>query len=197
MSTLISLCLGLGLAACCGFRVFVPLLAANLASLAGLYHFGAGFEWMGTWAAFAIFLSATIAEIAAYYIPVIDNVLDTIATPMAIGAGTLLTTSYLGADFSPALKWGLGLLVGGGAAGIVQTGTNLLRLGSTTTTGGLGNAAVSTAENGMSVTFSALAIIIPVVVAIIALVFIIYVLRSLVRFFKKRRERQVPGAVQA
>ena len=191
MGTFLSICLGLGLAACCGFRVFVPLLAANVASMAGLYSFGAGFEWMGTWTAFFLLLTATIAEIAAYYIPVIDNALDTIATPMAVGAGTLLSTAYLGADFSPALKWGLGLIVGGGAAGIVQTGTSLLRLGSTTTTGGIGYAAVSTAENGLSVTFSVLALIIPVVVALIALAFIVYVLKSLARLFRKRREERL------
>lgn len=187
METFISVALGLALAACAGFRVFVPLLAGNVASLAGLYNFSSGFEWMGGWAAFAIFLTATIAEIAAYYIPVVDNALDTIATPLAVGAGTLLTTSFLGADMSPALKWGLGLIVGGGSAGVVQMGTNLLRFGSTTTTGGLGNAAVSTAENGLSVTFSILAIILPVVIAVIAAVFVFYVLGRLIKFFRRKK----------
>ena len=197
METVISVALGLALAACCGFRIFVPLLAGNVASLAGLYNFSSGFEWMGSWAAFAIFLTATIAEIAAYYIPVVDNALDTIATPLAVGAGTLLSTSFLGADMSPALKWGLGLLVGGGSAGIVQMGTNLLRFGSTTATGGLGNAAVSTAENGLSVTFSALAIMIPVIIAIVALIFVFYVFGKLIKFFKgKKRNEPEPVIVE-
>lgn len=186
MENILAICLGIGLSACCGFRVFVPLLAANLASMTGLYHFGSGFEWMGTWTAFAVFATATVGEIAAYYIPVIDNVLDTIATPMAVAAGTLLTTSYLGGDMSPVLKWGTGLMVGGGAAGIVQAGTSLLRLGSTTTTGGLANPVVSTAENTASVVFSALTLWIPVVIAIAAIIFMFYLVKKLMNYFGKK-----------
>ncbi len=33
MEVLLSICLGIGLSAACGFRVFVPLLAMSIASL--------------------------------------------------------------------------------------------------------------------------------------------------------------------
>ena len=188
MELFTAICLGLGLSACCGFRVFVPVLAANIASLAGLYQFGAGFEWLGTWLSFGILLTATLAEITAYYIPVVDNFLDTIATPLAIGAGTLLTTSFLSEDMQPFLKWGLGLMVGGGTAGIVQAGTGLLRLGSTSTTGGLANPAVSTAENGLSAGFSILAILIPPLVAALALFTVFYISRKLIRYFRRKNK---------
>lgn len=188
MENILAICLGIGLSACCGFRVFVPLLAANVASMLNLYHFSSGFEWMGTWTAFAIFATATVGEIAAYYIPVVDNLLDTIATPMAVAAGTLLTTSYLGHDMSPVLKWGTGLMVGGSAAGIVQAGTSLLRLGSTSTTGGLANPVVSTAENTASVVFSALTLWLPVVIAILAILFMFYLVKKLMAYFGKKKE---------
>ena len=147
MDLLLSLCIGLGLSACCGFRVFVPILVANVAALSGHYHFGHGFEWLATWTAFGVLATATVLEIGAYYIPWVDNLLDTIATPAAMIAGTILTTAFLSDDLDPMMKWAAGLIVGGGSAGLVQAGTSLLRFTSSTTTGGLGNPIVATAEN--------------------------------------------------
>lgn len=186
MELLLSLCVGLGLSACSGFRIFVPMLAANIAALTGHYHFSQGFEWMGTWAAFSILATATVSEIAAYYIPWLDNALDHIAMPVAIGAGTLLTASFLSADLTPALKWGLGLVAGGGTAGIIHAGTGLLRMGSTLTTGGIANPVVSTAENGIAISFSILTLIIPVIVAGLVLLLLIFIIKKLIFYSKKR-----------
>ena len=65
-STILSVCLGLGLAAACGFRVFVPLLLVGLASRNGLVHLGGNFEWMGGTPALIAFGLATVLEIGAY-----------------------------------------------------------------------------------------------------------------------------------
>lgn len=186
MEVLISVCLGLGLSASSGFRIFVPMLVANIAALSGHYHFSQGFEWMGTWTAFGILATATISEIAAYYIPWLDNALDHIALPVAIGAGTLLTTSFLSADLTPALKWGLGLVAGGGTAGIIHAGTGLLRLGSTATTGGIANPVISTAENGIAVFISLLTFVIPVIVAGLVILLLVFIIKKLLRLAKKR-----------
>ncbi len=150
-------------------------------------QFGSGFEWLNSWTAFAILITASIAEIAAYYIPVLDNALDHIALPVAVAAGTLLSTSFLSADMAPALKWGLGLLAGGGTAGIIHSGMGLLRLGSTATTAGIGNPLVTTAENGAAVTFSALALLIPVVVAVLVVFLVFYILKKLLSYATKKR----------
>ena len=190
VENILGLCLGIGLAASSGFRVFVPLLAANLADRFGMHMFSGGFEWMGSTTALVIFATATVFEIAAYYIPFVDNALDTIATPLAVGSGTLLATSYLGTDISPALKWGLGLIMGGGTAGIVQAGTGLLRLGSTTSTAGLANPAVSTAENGLSVTFSVLAILIPTIFIVVVVGMLIWIVTRMVKFFSRRKKEK-------
>jgi Domain of unknown function (DUF4126) len=119
-----SIFLGIGLSASAGFRVFIPLLVAAVAGKLGWIPLGAGFHWMSSYTAIACFATATIAEIAAYYIPVVDNFLDAITTPMAIGAGTLLATSVLPVDHE-LLKWVTGILIGGGGAGIIQAGTSL------------------------------------------------------------------------
>jgi hypothetical protein len=180
MEFLFSLLLGIGLSASCGLRVFVPLLVANVASLTGHLPMNTGFEWMGSWIAFGILLVATLTEIAAYYIPWLDHLLDTIALPTAFVAGTLLTTSVLG-DTSPLMRWVLGLIVGGGSAGVVQAGTSLLRLGSSATTGGLGNPVVASLENVLSIVFSILTIWLPLIIGALALLLVGYLIRKFLK----------------
>lgn len=174
-----SICLGLGLSASCGFRVFLPMLAANVAAMNGWITPHEGFQWLSTWPAFFSLLSATIAEVGGYYIPFIDNLLDTIATPAAVVAGTLLTTSFIQIE-SPVLQWGLGLIVGGGTAGLVQAGTGLLRLLSSKTTVGLGNPVVSTAENVASFGLSGLAIFLPVIALVLVVLLVFWLLKKLI-----------------
>jgi hypothetical protein len=166
MENILTIFLGLGLASAAGFRVFVPLLFTNIASLLGYYQFGQGLEWMGTYTALGILLSATLAEIGGYYIPWVDNILDSIALPASVMAGTILA-------------WAMGLIVGGGAAGIVQAGTSILRLGSTATTGGLANPVVATTENIFAVILSILSLLMPLIMAICAFLFLVYIIKRL------------------
>ncbi len=187
MELFISICIGIGLAASSGFRIFVPMLAANIAALSGFHQFGTGFEWLNTWTAFGILVSASVAEIAAYYVPVLDNALDHIALPVAVVAGTLLSASFITADISPALRWGLGIVAGGGTAGVIHSGMAMLRMGSTAATGTLANPLVTTAENGASVTFSLLALLVPIVLAVLVLFLIIYILKKMARSLGKRQ----------
>lgn len=139
--------MGLGIAAATGFRIFLPMLIGNVTSLMGWYHFSDSFSWMGSWTAFAILSSATVAEIVAYYVPFLDNLLDKIALPLAVGAGTLISTSYMSDEMATPLKWGLGLIAGGGAAGLIHTAMGMLRLGSSAGTAGTANPIVTTGEN--------------------------------------------------
>src|SRR6185503_12680871 len=119
METVLSICVGIGLSAACGFRIFVPLLALSIAALSGHVHLSSGFAWIGTTPALIALSVATALEIAAYYVPWLDHALDTIATPAAVIAGTM-TTAALVTDVSPFLKWTLAIIAGGGAAGLVQ-----------------------------------------------------------------------------
>src|SRR2546425_4190452 len=115
METLLSVCVGIGLSAACGFRVFVPLVVMSIAALTGHLTLARGFEWVGSYPALVAFSVATCVEIAGYYVPWVDNLLDTIATPAAIIAGTLMTASLV-TDLSPFLKWTLAIIAGGGGA---------------------------------------------------------------------------------
>lgn len=162
-TTLLGICVGVGLSAACGFRVFVPLLVMSLAALSGHLTLAPGFAWIGSYPALIAFAVATGVEIAGYYIPWVDHLLDTIATPAAIIAGTLITASLV-TGMSPFLKWTLALIAGGGAAGLVQGTTVAARGASTFTTAGMANPAVATVELAGAAATSLLALVAPVLV---------------------------------
>ncbi len=165
METVFSILIGLGLAAACGFRVFVPLLIMSLASRAGVGQLvlGPNFAWIGSTPALLTFSAATILEIAGYYMPWVDNLLDTIATPTAVIAGILVTASAMTTDVSPFLKWTLAVVAGGGTTAAFQGITSVTRHISSFTTGGLGNPVLATAEAGGAAMLSVLAITLPVI----------------------------------
>jgi len=182
--------LGIGLAASAGFRVFVPMLVASVAAHLGILPVQEGFGWLASWPAMVCFGTATVAEIVAYYVPFVDNLLDSITTPMAVGAGALLMTSVLPID-SGMLKWSTGFIVGGGIAATVQGGSVLLRLLSSSLTGGTGNSAVTTGEGVAAFGTSILSLVIPIVVACVLLVVITaLVFRFRKRFFQPKRSPQ-------
>jgi hypothetical protein len=184
LDTLLSICLGIGLSAACGFRVFLPLLIMSIASLTGLITLSPSFEWIGTYPALVSFGTASILEISAYYIPWLDNILDTVATPTAFIAGTVVMASTV-ADMSPFIKWTLALIVGGGVAGSIQGFTSLTRITSSATTGGLGNPVLSTLEAGGSTVLSILSITLPILAGILVLGILYFAWKKLFkRFFK-------------
>jgi len=159
-----SIMIGVALSATCGFRVFVPLLAVNIGTRAldadgqPLIELADGFDWLSSDIALIVFLVATLFEIGGYYIPWIDNLLDTIASPASIVAGTVITASFV-TGMDPWLQWLLGVIAGGGAAGAVQATTVVARAGSTVTTGGLGNPIVASVETSGAFLGSALSIV--------------------------------------
>ncbi len=173
MEWVLSAVIGVGLAAACGFRVFVPPLVLSVAALSGQLHLAHGFEWMGTWPALTAFAVATALEIAAYYFPWLDNLLDTAATPIAVVAGIVMAASCI-SDVSPLLKWTLAIIAGGGAAGIVQLLTVKTRALSSLFTGGLANWVVSTLEAAFSTLLSVLVVLIPLLAFALLLTFLAF-----------------------
>jgi hypothetical protein len=136
--------------------------------------------------AFWAFGTAAVLEVAAYYIPWFDHMMDTIAGPAAAVAGALVMASSL-TDMSPFLKWTLAVIAGGGGAALVQGSTMLARGISTTLTGGLGNPVIATAEAAGAVVLSLLAVVLPVIAALIALGLIIFMVRRAFRVMKTKR----------
>jgi len=167
------------------------MLCLSIASFTGHVHLAGSFAWIGTPSALVAFSVATVLEIAAYYIPYLDNMLDSIAVPTATVAGILITASMV-TDMDPFLRWTLAVIAGGGAAMTTQLATTKLRLASTATTGGIGNHLLSTGEVIMASLLSALAIVWPLftIFLVIALLTVCWLL---IYFVGKRVWRLFKG----
>jgi hypothetical protein len=126
---------------------------------------------------------AAVVEVLAYYIPAVDNLLDTLTTPLALVAGTMVSAAVI-TDVPPLIQWSTAIIAGGGVAAVTQGVTALVRAKSTAFTAGLGNPLVSTTEMIASVVVSTLAVLAPLLALalVIALCgFVVYLVRHLRR----------------
>ncbi len=185
LDILTSIALGVGLAAAVGLRVFLPLLVLAIAGYTGLVPLSESFQWLATLPAVAMLAVAAVAEIAAYYLPGVDNLLDALATPAALVAGTIAAAAVM-TDLPPIVKWTTAVIAGGGAAGLTQGVTSLLRVKSTATTGGLGNSLIATGELGGAATLSLLAIFAPIVALVLVVLVVWLAVKLLRRLFSRR-----------
>lgn len=167
--TIISIFLGIGLAASVGFRVFLPLFALSLASYLNVWELNEQWLWVGSLAAVITLGVATLVEIFAYFIPWLDNLLDSIAVPMAAIAGTAVMVSTV-ANLDPVITWSLAIIAGGGTATAIKSVGATGRLASTATTGGLANPVVATVETGTALVVSAASIFAPVLAAVLVII---------------------------
>ena len=184
----LSVALGLGLAAAAGLRVFLPMLIASVAAYAGYLPLSDGFAWLGTPQALVMLAIAATLEVIAYYIPGVDNLLDAIATPAALIAGTILSAAVL-TELPPMLKWTTAIIAGGGIAGITHGTTAALRAKSTVMTAGLGNAGLATAELGGAAVLSLVALAAP----ILALILVVLLLWGAYRLYRKLTRAAPPA----
>ena len=182
---LLSLCIGVGLSAACGLRIFVPFLVMNFAARGGHLTLATEYQWLSSDIALIAFSTAAILEISAYYVPWLDNLLDSIMTPAAVAAGSILTASQL-TELSPFLQWSLAIIAGGGTAGVVQSGTVLVRGTSTAGTAGAANFIVSTSELMGSTSLAVLAMLLPIVVVILIGIVCFYIVKIANQRFLKR-----------
>ena len=185
MESLISIALGIGLAAAAGFRVFVPLFALSLASYFNVWPLNEQWQWLASPFALMILAAACIVEALAYLIPWFDNLLDTLAVPLAGVAGTAVMASTM-ADLNPAVTWALAIIGGGGAAAVIKGVNAGGRAVSTATTGGVAIPIFSIWETVSAAFMSFLAIFFPVlaVIAVIILAFIMYKIWRSVQHFR-------------
>lgn len=181
---IMSICLGIGLAASSGFRVFVPLFGMSLASHFGVLPLGENWLWLGSTTALVILAVASIAESLSYLVPFVDNLLDTIAVPLAGVAGTMAMAVNL-TELSPAMTWALAIVAGGGTATAIKATSATTRAVSTTTTAGVANPAISLTETGAAIGLSALAIFMPVLAGLVALVAVVVFIWLMVKLKNK------------
>lgn len=186
IESVISICLGIGLAASAGFRVFLPLFALSLASYFNVLDLNDSWRWIGSLSALIILGVSTIVEIFAYFIPYIDNLLDSIAVPLAAVAGTVVMLSTI-VNLSPEMTWALAIIAGGGTAIAISGTSSATRLASTVTSAGIGNPVVSIVETGTSIVMTIISFVLPV----LAFVLVIFLLFITFRLYNKFRKSNV------
>ena len=183
----ISIVLGVSLAAATGFRIFLPMLIVSLAAYLGHLPLDNNFAWLATPSALATLSVAAVAEILAYYVPAVDNLLDALAAPAALVAGVVVSAAVM-TDVPPLVKWTAAVIAGGGVAGLTQGVTTILRAKSTILTGGVGNAVISTAELGGALLVTLLALAAPLV-ALAVVIFFLWLATRLIRLLFRGESR--------
>lgn len=181
--TIISVCLGVGLSASVGFRVFLPLFALSLAAYFDVWVLNESWQWIASTPALVTLGVASLVEVFAYFIPYVDNLLDSIAIPLAALAGTAVMLSTV-ADLSPVVTWALAIIAGGGTASVVAGSSSTTRLASTATTAGIANPVVALIETSTSAIMSVVSIFIPFL-AILLVVVILFFIYKIYKKFKK------------
>jgi hypothetical protein len=189
---LLGIGVGLALAAAAGFRVFVPLLVLSLAARGGWVELSPSFDWLSTTSATVALATATALEVAAYYIPFFDNVLDSLTAPVAILAGIVASASVL-TDLPPWLQYSIAIIGAGGTAGVVHASTSVLRLKSSAATAGFGNAILATLELGGAVLIALLAVLAPLL-ALGTVVLIVWLVARRVSAWRHSSARAAAGS---
>jgi hypothetical protein len=184
--SLLSIAAGLALAASAGFRVFVPLLVVSVAARTGWLAISPTFEWIATTPALTAFATATVVEIGAYYVPFLDNLLDTVSTPAAVVAGMIASASVL-VDVPPWLQYSIAIAGAGSTAGVVAASTTMLRLKSSALTAGLGNAVLATFELFGAFGVALVAVLVPILALVMVAAIFAFVIRRLGRRSQRRR----------
>jgi hypothetical protein len=167
MTMVLALLMGLGLAAACGLRVFVPVLVLGVAARLGWVSLLPSFDWLSSDDALLMLAVATVLELTGYLMPGLDHALDVIASPAALVAGTVVTASML-TETDPWVRWCLAAIAGGGIAGLVQATTVTTRAGSTLLTGGVANPMLGLLESITAAVVAVVAMALPVLLAVTA-----------------------------
>ena len=191
MELLLSLATGTALAAACGLRAFLPLLAVGAAASLGLIELRPGLAWLAQPPALWSLATATVLELAADKVPVLDHALDALGTVLRPAAAALATYAVL-QDWGTPWAQLLALALGAGALAVHAARAHA-RIGSTTLSLGAANPLLSVLEDLVALLLIALAVLVP----LLALALVALLLVAVSRLFRGRRPaptRAVPPA---
>jgi hypothetical protein len=167
MELVIQIAMGLSIAACAGLRAFLPLLVVGLLGRSGYLELNPTFAFLTRTDALIVFGLATVVELLADKVVVVDHFLDGMATFARPIAGTVLAGSLL-THLDPLPAAALALVVGGAPAFTVHAGKAVARAKASLLAplhGGLGNTLLSLGEDAVSGLGIWLALIAPIVAA--------------------------------
>lgn len=157
--------LGLGLAAATGLRTFLPLLMLSAAVHFELFGIvlNESMQWVGSTGALVTLGIATVVELVADMVPLVDNALSVAGTVARPVAGAMAAWAAF-ANLDPAMAALAGIVIGAPTALAVSTAQTGTRAASTATTAGLGNPVLSLIESITSFVTSLIAMVLPLLV---------------------------------
>jgi hypothetical protein len=182
-----TIALAIALAASAGLRAWLPLLATGVLARFDVLQLGESFAFLESTPALVLFGVATVLEIAADKVPVLDHGLDVVSTVLRPAAGALLTAGVMWQVNDPMWAAGLGIVLGAPIAAAPHFAKSATRVASTTTTGGLANPIVSLLEDLASAFMIVLAVLLPILAVILLGVVAFFI----VRFVQRRRRATV------
>lgn len=174
---------GLALAACAGLRVFMPFLFLSVMTRYAHTPAPAMLSWVGSDAGFLVLLVATIAEVLADKIPLVDHALDSAQTFIKPLAGLLLPVALLH-NTSPMFAWIVGIVAGAPLALGIHATKAGTRVASSAATVGTANPIISTFEDVMAVAILVFTVLAPVLAAVLIAVLVFFVIKALRRMQK-------------
>jgi hypothetical protein len=165
-----------GLAASAGLNAYIPLLVVSLlARYTDLIELSSPWDTLTSPWMIGLLLVLLAIEFFADKAPAINHVNDVLQTFVRPAAGAIVFAASSGvvSEVHPLLAMGLGILVAGGVHTVKAAA---VRPAVTVTTGGAGNVPVSILEDVASTTLSILAIVIPVLIAMVVILFTTWVI---------------------
>ena len=176
-----AIALGVGLAATAGLRAWLPLLLAGALARFDVVSLGESFGFLSSTPALVMFAVATVVEIVADKIPAVDHVLDLVSTVVRPAAGALLAASALYQVNDPLIAVVIGICVGAPVALGPHVAKSAFRAASSATTAGIANPIVSFVEDGLAIALFVLAVVLPILAALMVAVIAYLVIRRLRR----------------
>ncbi|MBU4337398.1 MAG: DUF4126 domain-containing protein [Actinobacteria bacterium] len=190
---------GLGLAAAAGLNAYIPFLVmALLARFTTVVQLPAGFEWMTSWWAIGIGALLLASDVLLDKIPAVDSLNDVVQGVLRPATGGLVFAASQAAADLESSSWmrehsWVGIVVGVLVAAAVHTTKATVRPMVNVATGGWGAPVVSTAEDGVSLGLSVVAVLVPVLVVVVLAVMVAVVVRLLRRRAARRRSSAAGG----
>ncbi|MCR4408533.1 MAG: DUF4126 domain-containing protein [Anaerolineae bacterium] len=180
---LTNLAAAFGLSTSAGLNAYIPLLVVALAArYTDLITLREPWDALTSGWVIGVLVILLLIEILVDKIPAVDSINDVIQTIVRPVAGAILfaASSNVISDIHPVLALICGLILAGGVHAVKATARPAI----TGLTGGAGNALVSTAEDLLSTITSLLAVLFPVLLAILLILCVL-----IIGWWLWRRER--------
>jgi hypothetical protein len=188
MEALYGILAAFGLSASAGLNAYIPLLIVGvIAHYTDWIHLNPPFDLLANpWVLIVVGI-LLIIEMLADKFPAVNHVNDAIQTVIRPAAGAIVfaASANVITDLNPIIAIICGLLVAGSVHTVKAAA---LRPAVTATTGGAGNVPVSIAEDIVATVLSILSIVLPILVAIFAILFIVLIVWWLRRRANRKRQ---------